>query len=54
MTGNNAITNKTIYIEKVPIDVYLKAQELKNKAGCKTWLEYLLLTNRMMEEELSR
>ncbi len=52
MTGNNAITKKTIYIENVSLDDYLKATELKNKHGCKTWHEYLLLSNRIMEEAL--
>ena len=52
MSGNHAITKKTIFIENVPLDDYLKATELKNKYGCRSWVEYLKLTNKVMEGAL--
>lgn len=52
MIGNNAITKKTIFIENVPMDDYLKAVELKNRYGCRNWVEYLKLTNKTMEGAL--
>ena len=52
MSDNNAITKKTIFIENVPLDDYLKATELKNKYGCRSWVEYLKMTNKVMEEGL--